>query len=261
VTRVEAARPRILCVDDDPSMLGGLSAVLRRDFDVCTAASGPDGLRALTDEGPFPVVVSDLAMPGMSGVEFLALVASVAPNAVRVLLTGHASLEAAVAAVNEGNIFRFLVKPCRPDELIKALKDGVEQARLVTADCELLERRLEAMSGHLLRAERLASLGTLAGAVGHELNNLLATFDCALGIVVEEAENGRVPGATYLAALAHVQEGLRYTPGISFSSGGHSPRLRRPRNSERRWRARWRRCVRPARSVESRSIWTCHRTR
>jgi len=115
-------RVRVLCVDDDPSLLDGLRRELNRRFDITTALSGAAGLEALEREGPFAVVVSDMRMPGMDGATFLGHVRERAPETVRVLLTGHADLDGAIAAVNQGNIFRFLTKPCPRDMLIEALE-------------------------------------------------------------------------------------------------------------------------------------------
>ena len=80
-------RPRILCVDDEPLVLAGLANTLRRRFDVTTAVGGQEGLRALGDQGPFSVVVSDFMMPGMNGAEFLSFARVASPDAVRILLT------------------------------------------------------------------------------------------------------------------------------------------------------------------------------
>jgi len=134
--------PRVLCVDDEPNVLSGLRRCLRGHFAVTTAVGGAAGLEALRAEGPFAVVVSDLRMPGMDGVAFLSRVRALAPDTVRVLLTGQADLGAAIAAVNEGNIFRFLSKPCPPEALLRALAAAAEQHRLVTAERVLLEQTL-----------------------------------------------------------------------------------------------------------------------
>lgn len=200
-----AARPRILCVDDEQLVLDGLSDVLHARFAVTTACGPRLGLRALAEDGPFTVVMSDYAMPVMNGAEFLARARSVAPDSIRILLTGYASLEAAIAAVNEGSIFRFLTKPCAKPDLVRALDDAVEQARLVTADRELIERKLEAMSQALVRAERFASVGTLANAVGHELNNLLIPFMAAVESIQRDAARRIAPSAEDLGVLEHVQ--------------------------------------------------------
>jgi len=81
-------------------------------------------------------------MPGMDGVQFLAKVSRIAPTAVRMMLTGNADLQTAIDAVNEGNIFRFLTKPCPKHVLLKAVEAGIEQHRLVIAERQLLEETL-----------------------------------------------------------------------------------------------------------------------
>lgn len=133
---------KVLFVDDDPSLVEGIVRHLRKRFDVTPAAGGPEGLGLIETEGPFAVVVSDFRMPGMDGVRFLAKVREASPDSVRVMLTGHADLDMAVQAVNDGHIFRFLTKPCPPEALAKALDAALEQYRLVTAERILLQRTL-----------------------------------------------------------------------------------------------------------------------
>jgi response regulator RpfG family c-di-GMP phosphodiesterase len=115
---------------------------LRKLFDIETAPGGAEGLEMIASHGPFAVVVSDMRMPGMDGVQFLASVKKQAPQSVRMMLTGNADQGTAMEAVNEGNIFRFLTKPCPPDDLAKALTAGIEQYRLITAEKELLGKTL-----------------------------------------------------------------------------------------------------------------------
>jgi response regulator RpfG family c-di-GMP phosphodiesterase len=133
---------RILFVDDEPAVLDGYKRILRREFEVDTAAGGEQGLASIRDRGPYSVVISDMRMPGMNGAQFLAQVRQAAPDTVRMLLTGYTDLDAAILAVNEGNIFRFLTKPCDKGVLTKAITAGLLQYRLVTAEKELLERTL-----------------------------------------------------------------------------------------------------------------------
>jgi response regulator RpfG family c-di-GMP phosphodiesterase len=135
--------PKILFVDDDPNILAAYQRQLRKQYELETALGGERGLEALAKSGPYAVVVSDLKMPGMSGIQFLARVKEAAPDTVRVMLTGNAELQAAIDAVNEGNIFRFLTKPCTPEILSRALDSGIEQYRLITAERELLEKTLK----------------------------------------------------------------------------------------------------------------------
>lgn len=135
----DAPRPKILCVDDEPNVLAALGLHLRRKYEVRTARSGADGLAVLRNEPDVAVLISDMRMPAMNGVAFLAQACDVAPDAVRVLLTGHADLDSAVSAVNEGRVFRFLTKPCVPTALLGAVDAAERQHRLVTAERELLE--------------------------------------------------------------------------------------------------------------------------
>ena len=136
-------RPHVLCVDDEVSVLEGLRDTLRRDFVVEAATSGADGL-ALLRQKPrrFAVVISDMRMPEMSGSAFLGQVRRVAPLATRMLLTGHADLDAAMRAVNDGQIFRFLGKPCPPDELLQACAAAVWQHRLLASERALADQTL-----------------------------------------------------------------------------------------------------------------------
>src|ERR1700733_8122058 len=99
---------RILCVDDDINILEGYQRALRKEFDITTAPGGEEALVKIRDEGPFAVVVSDMRMPGMDGIQLLTRIKQVAPESVRIMLTGNADQQTAMNAVNEGNIFRFL---------------------------------------------------------------------------------------------------------------------------------------------------------
>ncbi|MGO9372963.1 MAG: HD domain-containing phosphohydrolase [Syntrophobacteraceae bacterium] len=133
---------KILFVDDDPNILAAFERQLRKDFSVHTALGGEEGLRAISAHDPFAVIVSDLRMPGMDGIQFLSRVRQTAADSVRIMLTGNADLATAIDAVNQGNVFRFLTKPCEQQVLFNALSDGVRQYKLITAERELLEKTL-----------------------------------------------------------------------------------------------------------------------
>ena len=133
---------KILWVDDEPEVLEGFQRTLRKHYRLDTALGGEEGLRNLAEQGPYAVVVSDMRMPGMDGIQFLAQVRKLAPDSVRLMLTGNADLQTAIHAVNEGSIFRFLTKPCAPEALNGALTAAIQQHRLVMAEKELLERTL-----------------------------------------------------------------------------------------------------------------------
>lgn len=138
-----SALARVLFVDDEPRLLAGLMRTLAGSYAVQTAGSGPEALELIEDQPePFAVIVSDMMMPGMSGAGFLALAHPLTPDSVLVILSGQADLSSTVAAVNDSSLFRFLAKPCSPNDLRRALDDAVEQHRLVLAERELLERTL-----------------------------------------------------------------------------------------------------------------------
>jgi CheY-like chemotaxis protein len=133
---------RVLFVDDEAQVLEGIQRALRKRVELKTATSGVEGLRLISEEGPFALVISDMRMPGMSGAQFLAKVREQTPDIVRMILSGQSDLQATIAAVNEGHIYRFLSKPCAPDQLVSAIEDGLKQHRLITAERELLEHTL-----------------------------------------------------------------------------------------------------------------------
>ncbi len=134
---------KVLFVDDEPAILQGYQRLFRNDFQIDIAVGANGGLINLKNSGPYAVVVSDMRMPGMNGVEFLREVKSQSPDTIRVMLTGQADLDAAIASVNEGAIFRFLTKPCDKDTLGKTLTAALVQYRLVVAERDLLEETLK----------------------------------------------------------------------------------------------------------------------
>lgn len=140
---------KILLVDDEINVLTGLKRQLRNSFNIATAEGGINGLKAIQNEGPFAVIVSDMRMPQMNGIQFLVKASEISPDSVRMMLTGNADVETAMHAVNEGNIFRFLTKPCQKSTMEWALTDGIRQYRLVMAEHDLLENTLKG-SVHVL---------------------------------------------------------------------------------------------------------------
>ena len=137
-----ASEPAILCVDDDMNLLDGLRRQLRKKFRVHIALGGLQALDVIATNGPFGVVVSDLQMPGMDGIEFLSRVRSISPHTMRIMLTGRADISTAMAAVNQGNIFRFLVKPCTPVVIEKVLEAALDQYKLIVAERQLTHETL-----------------------------------------------------------------------------------------------------------------------
>lgn len=133
---------KILLVDDEPNVLDGYRRTLGREFTLETAVGGVEALGLIAEKGPYAVVVSDMRMPGMDGIQLLSRVKSGSPDTIRVMLTGHADMETAVNAINEGSIFRFLSKPATKEIMAKTLTAALVQYQLVTAEKQLLEQTL-----------------------------------------------------------------------------------------------------------------------
>ena len=131
---------KILFVDDEPSVLDGYKRMLHNEFLVCTAIGGEVGLAMIHNCDPYSVVISDMRMPGMNGAEFLSQVRQKSPETVRMLLTGYTDINAAIKAVNEGNIFRFLTKPCMKETLVEAIHIGLEQHRSIMTEKKLAKK-------------------------------------------------------------------------------------------------------------------------
>ena len=142
VPEATAPSERILLVDDDSNVRQGYLRSLGREFLLETAGGADDALELIRSNGPYAVVVSDLRMPGMNGIQMFSLIKAAAPDSVRVMLTGYVDTETAIDAINEGNIFRFLIKPCSHELMTKTLTAALVQYRLVTSEKQLLEQTL-----------------------------------------------------------------------------------------------------------------------
>ena len=134
---------KVLLVDDDRNLLDSFTRQFQKRINLVTAASGEDAIQAVTYEGPFAVVISDMQMPNMDGLEFLVKVRMISQDTVRVMLTGNANLDIAISAINDGNIYRFLQKPVPIGVLFETMIDGIQQYRLVKAEKELLNKTLK----------------------------------------------------------------------------------------------------------------------
>jgi len=233
-------KPQILCVDDEPHVLEGLKDTLRRSFDVRIATSGQAGLERLSgDPGGYAVVMSDMRMPVMQGSVFLREARRIAPDAVRILLTGYSDVESAAAAVNDGQLFRFLTKPCDAEELQRACAAAVGHHRLLVAERVLLEQTLrgsvQAMADVLALASPVAFgrstrvkavIPRLAQAVGMDEGwevEVAATMASIGAITLPEA----VAEKLYAGSTMSPQEAamIARVPAVTRGIVQHIPRL------------------------------------
>jgi diguanylate cyclase len=136
-------RCSLLIVDDEPHVLASLTACLQREFAVVSAGSADEALEILRARD-FDLLLTDQRMPGMSGVELLDWVRKHRPKMIRLLMTGYAEFEDVVDAINRGQIFRFLLKPWRLNELVETLQEAARVCKLERSHEHLLQevRRL-----------------------------------------------------------------------------------------------------------------------
>lgn len=151
---------KALFVDDEPSVLSAIKRAFHKihDIKIDTAESGKEGIEKIKNEGPYAVVVSDLRMPVMDGIQFLSRVKELSPETVRIMLTGYADIQTAIEAINSGNVFRFLTKPCSSDTIVQTVQAAIEQYRLIRAEKELLENTLKGCIKMLMEVLSLTNL-------------------------------------------------------------------------------------------------------
>ena len=231
--------PKVLLVDDDPNILSAYSRTFRKRFQFDTALGGDEGLALLESSGPYSVILSDMRMPGMDGVQFLTRARELHPDSTRIMLTGNVDQQTAIDAVNRGHIFRFLTKPCEPEALAEALEAGIEQYRLVTAERELVEGTLQGSIDLLVelmsiadpaafgRAQQLAPLTQkLAAALGlaspwvvtvASMLSPIGVLTLPAGVLARVRAGGEVPRPE--------REAVERLPEISANLIRHIPRM------------------------------------
>jgi CheY-like chemotaxis protein len=213
-----AAQARILCLDDEPYVLDGLRRYLRVSYDVLTTTRPEEALDLLSANAsdPVAVVVSDMRMPGMTGVEVLEHARQISPDTTRVLLTGDADLHSAVAAINHGHVFRFMLKPCPPDDLKATIAAASEQHRLVRAERELLEATLKGCVDALMETLSMAqpTLFSRAGRLRRLAERLCQQLGVADAWQIEMAAQMGEIGAITLppSAISGLEGGTPNTP-------------------------------------------------
>jgi putative nucleotidyltransferase with HDIG domain len=184
---------RILLVDDEPLVLAGLQRSVYTEFVADLAGGAEEGLAKLRKGGPYPVVVSDMRMPGMDGAEFLATVRTISPDSIRVMLTGHSDMASAARAVNEGQIFRFLTKPVTTETLLATLRACVTQYHAARLEKEQLKLTIEALEqvdqGTFIALARAIDAKS-AWTAGHaeRVTNLALKMGHAMGLSAHSLE-------------------------------------------------------------------------
>jgi response regulator RpfG family c-di-GMP phosphodiesterase len=235
----QGVQEKILFVDDDQNILDAFQRNFRREYDVEVASSARDAATVIARKGPFAVVVSDMRMPGLDGVQFLTRLKEISPDTVRIMLTGYADMQASMAAVNSGSVFRFLTKPCSAQHMKRVLEDALEQYRLVISEKQLLEQTLSGTVKVL--SELLALVNPDAYGRANRIHRLVRQMALHLGMTKTwEIENAALLsqiGCMLLPASAiqritqgepldpETQQVYDMHPMIAADLLGHIPRL------------------------------------
>lgn len=172
--------PEVLCVDDEPRILEALARGLRRHCKVTTAPGAQAAIRLIEAGREFSVVVCDLQMPAMDGIEFLRWVANNSPDTTGILLSGNVNLSTAITAVNAGSVFRFLTKPCPPADLIVAIRAAHERSDQRRAQRVLLSQAADQdpLTGLPDRRRFASAVGQmLEGASGSAVSLVVLALD------------------------------------------------------------------------------------
>jgi len=130
----------ILIVDDEVNVLRSLKRTLiDEDFEIILSTSGPEGLKEMEENGNIALILSDMRMPGMTGVEFLEKAKEIMPDTLRIILTGYADIEAAIEAINRSGLYRYITKPWKDEELLQTVKEAVSKYKLIAENKKLAE--------------------------------------------------------------------------------------------------------------------------
>lgn len=193
---------RVLLVDDEPYILSSLNRILSDYFSIRMAKSGEEALVEIEERGPFAVIISDYRMPRMNGIELLTRVKERVPESVRIILTGYASVDMAIEAINKAGIFYFLSKPFQSKELLKITAIAVEKYR---RESGLWKRGEEAVESRILIQER--NLEGLTGEGGGEYAKGLLFLNQGLTFWSEEI---------YPSAFSALKKAQEIFTGISY---------------------------------------------
>ncbi|HXB59555.1 MAG TPA: response regulator [Candidatus Acidoferrales bacterium] len=172
----------ILYVDDEQMSLSAFSRAFGDDFRILTADNAQDGYQLLeTHKDEIGLLMTDQRMPGEKGVWLLERARKLRPRIIRVLATAYSDMDAAIAAVNSGAIYKYVSKPWDPPQLEETLKHGLEFFIVQTERDKLLQEKMSVLRNMLI-ADRIVSLGLLAAGLSHHIRNSLVAVKTFLDL-------------------------------------------------------------------------------
>ena len=172
----------ILYVDDEEKSLKYFARAFGDTFRILTASNAQDGLKLIQQHGAeIGVLMTDQRMPGEKGIWLLEQSRQLHPNMIRMLATAYSDMEAAIAAVNTGAIYRYVTKPWDPEQMEQTLKRALEFFLVARERDQLLHEKMSVLHNMMI-ADRIVSLGLLAAGLSHHIRNSLVAVKTFLDL-------------------------------------------------------------------------------
>ena len=182
----------ILYVDDEEKSLKYFQRAFEDQFRILTAANAQDGLKLLEEhKDGIGLLMTDQRMPGEKGVWLLEKARQLRPRIIRILATAYSDMEAAIAAVNTGAIYKYVTKPWDPPQLENTLKRGLEFFMVQYERDQLLREKMSVLHNMMI-ADRIVSLGLLAAGLSHHIRNALVAVKTFLDLAPAKMEEEKV---------------------------------------------------------------------
>src|SRR5690349_11609171 len=182
----------ILYVDDEEKSLKHFAKAFQEHFRILTAPSAQEGLKLLeAHKDEIALLMTDQRMPGEKGVWLLERARQLRPQMIRILATAYSDMEAAIAAVNTGAIYKYITKPWDPPELENTLKRGLEFFMVQRERDQLLREKMSVLHNMMI-ADRIVSLGLLAAGLSHHIRNSLVAVKTFLDLAPAKMEEEKL---------------------------------------------------------------------
>lgn len=193
----------LLVIDDEVEITKALARQFRRKYNVLATTDAADGLKIMAREN-IQVVLSDQRMPGMTGVDFFRKIKDKYPDTSKLILTGYSDIEAVIAAINEGQVFRYVRKPWHPEELETIIREAFEKYELIAHNRRLMytlrdanrnledkvkERTMELEELNAKLSEMNREKNRYVGMVAHDLRNPIGAAQSFSSILIEDFDD------------------------------------------------------------------------